>query len=175
MISSLEEKAGPSICTVMPRLVLRMGRSPFKPTTGFMKHHAGTTPISMLFGGSGLNKDLGCMNALPSLPTTHHPSSNDWTTVSLSPRLTSSSSGSMGLKIWRIFRRVPVVGFESIEEVEDRTEKRLLPEPEALKNEIQDPRLPPDGGRGPPSLLALSAKEKGWATMDGLGKLPDWR
>lgn len=67
------------------------------------------------------------------------------------------------------------MGFESIEEVEDRTEKRLLPEPEALKNEIQDPRLPPDGGRGPPSVLALSAKEKGWATMDGLGKLPDWR
>jgi len=60
MISSREEKAGPSIWTVIPKLLLRIGRSPFKPTTGLRKHHAGTTPISTLEEGSFcLNKDFG--------------------------------------------------------------------------------------------------------------------
>src|SRR5688572_751970 len=122
----------------MPKLVLRIGRSALRPFTGFMKHQAGTTPSSTLSPVSGLlNRLLFCMKP-PSLPTTHQPSSNDWTTVSCSPRLViSSSSGRTGENICLTFRLVPVVGVVSMEELVDMTEKRLRPL-EALMNELRN-------------------------------------
>ena len=111
--------------TVIDRLVLLIGLSALRPLTGFKKHHAGTTPSSMFCPGSGaLNRDLAVWTKVElSLPTTHHPSSNDCTTVSCSPRDGRSSSGRTGSKVCRTFRVVPDV--TSNVEVPDNTENRL--------------------------------------------------
>jgi hypothetical protein len=59
MTSSLDEKPGPSIWTVIPKLVLRTGLSALRPLTGLRKHHAGTAPSSTLLSLEGdENKDL---------------------------------------------------------------------------------------------------------------------
>ena len=111
---------------VMPRLVLLIGLSARRPLTGFKKHHAGTTPSSMFCPGSGvdLNRDLAVWTKDEfSLPTTHHPSSNDCTTVRCSPRDGRISSGRTGSNICRTLRVVPDVLL--IVEVPDITENRL--------------------------------------------------
>ena len=97
--------------TVTPRLVLLIGLSARRPLTGFKKHHAGITPISMFSPGSwDLNRDLAeCTNVEFSLPTTHHPSSNDRITVRRSPSNGRSSSGRTGSDICRTLRVVPDV------------------------------------------------------------------
>jgi len=112
--------------TVTPRLVFLIGLSALRPLTGFKKHHAGITPSSMFSPGSDddLNRDLAVWTKFElSLPTTHHPSSNDCTTVSRSPRDGRSSSGRTGSNFCRTLRVVPDVLL--IEEVPDTTEKRL--------------------------------------------------
>jgi len=114
--------------TVMPRLVLLVGLSARRPLTGFKKHHAGITPSSMFSLGSGddLNRDLAVWTKVEfSLPTTHHPSSNDCTTVSCSPRDGRSSSGRRGSNICRTLRVIPDVLLISCVEVPDTTENRL--------------------------------------------------
>jgi len=113
--------------TVIPRLVLLIGLSARRPLTGFKKHHAGTTPSSMFCPGSDddLNRDLAVWTKVEfALPTTHHPSSNDCTTVSCSPRAGRSSSGRTGSNFCRTLRIVPDVLL--IEEVPDTTENRLF-------------------------------------------------
>ena len=111
---------------VMPRLVLLIGLSARRPLTGFKKHHAGIAPSSMFCPGSGdLNRDLAVwMKVEFSLPTTHHPSSNDCTTVRRSPSEGRSSSGSIGSNFCRTLRVVPDVLL--IAEVPDTTEKWLF-------------------------------------------------
>jgi hypothetical protein len=105
--------------TVTPRLELLIGLSARRPLTGFKKHHAGTTPISMFSPGSwDLNKDLAVWTKVElSLPTTHHPSSNDCTIVRRSPGNGRSSSGRTGSNCCRTLRVVPDV--ELIVEVPD--------------------------------------------------------
>ena len=97
--------------TVTPRLELLIGLSARRPLTGFMKHHAGTTPTSMFAPASWvLNRDLAVWTKIEfSLPTTHHPSSNDCTTVRRSPSNGRSSSGRTGSNFCRTLRVVPDV------------------------------------------------------------------
>jgi len=111
---------------VTPRLELLIGLSARRPLTGFKKHHAGTTPISMFPPGSrDLNKDLAVWtNVEFSLPTTHHPSSNDCTTVSRSPSNGRSSSGRTGSNFCRTLRVGP--DEELIVEMPDMDENRRL-------------------------------------------------
>ena len=97
--------------TVTPRLEFLIGLSARRPLTGFKKHHAGTTPSSIFPPGScNLKRDLAVwMKAEFSLPTTHHPSSNDCTTVRRSPSDGRSSSGRTGSNVCRTLRAVPDV------------------------------------------------------------------
>ena len=109
----------------MPRLVLLIGLSARRPLSGFKKHHAGTTPSSMFCPSSGdLNRDLAVWTKVElSLPTTHHPSSNDCMIVRRSPSDGRSSSGRTGSNFCRTLRvdpdELPIV------EVLDNTENRL--------------------------------------------------
>lgn len=111
--------------TVTPRLELLIGLSARRPLTGFKKHHAGITPISMFPPGSwDLKRDLAVLTKVEfSLPTTHHPSSNDCTTVSRSPSTGKISSGRTGSNFCRTLRDGP--DEELIEEVPDMDENRL--------------------------------------------------
>ena len=122
-MSFLDE--GPSMLTVTPRLEFLIGLSARRPLTGFKKHHAGMTPISIFLPGSwDLNKDLAVLTKVAfSLPTTHHPSSKDCTTVSRSPRKGRSSSGRTGSNFCRTLRVGPDV--ELIVEMPDMNETRL--------------------------------------------------
>ena len=127
--NSLRDEPGASKLTVMPRLLTLIGLSALRPLTGLRKHHAGTTPSSTLFSGSGvlLNKDFAVWtNDAFSRPTTHQPSSKDCTTVRCSPNRVRSSSGSTGSKSCRTLRAVPEVDFGSNDDDEpDITENRF--------------------------------------------------
>lgn len=190
-ISSLRDSApGAFICTVIPKLDPLTGRSALKPLTGFKKHHAGTTPNSTFPSSAPVpapaavtgfpnNVLTGAANTLFSLPTTHHPSSKDWITVSCSPkRVMSSSSGRIGLKIWRTFRALPEVGpLPTVDEAADNTEKRLK-RLLWLDMLMKDTRSEAPGAsmeeRGEPPPVAAMAKAKGLGAK-GRGKVPDWR
>ena len=83
------------IDTVTLKLLSLTGLSARSPFTGFMKHQAGTTPISIVSPFVGLGCDV---NTPPSLPTTHQPSSNDCRMINDSSKAMKSSSGRIGLK-----------------------------------------------------------------------------
>ena len=126
--NSLRDEPEASKLTVMPRLLTLIGLSALRPLTGLRKHHAGTTPSSMLFSGSGvlLNNDFAvCTSDAFSRPTTHQPSSKDCTTVRCSPNRVKSSSGSTGSKSCRILREVPDVLVGSNDDEPDITENRF--------------------------------------------------
>jgi len=155
--------------TVTPRLVLLIGLSARRPLTGFKKHHAGITPSSVFSPGSGdLNKDLAVWTKVEfSLPTTHHPSSNDCTTVRRSPSDGRSSSGRTGSNVCRTLRVVPDVLL--IVEVADITENRLWLF--VLMKELWDcldPTIFKSGSRGPADM-AKGAD----ARVNGLGNARD--
>lgn len=186
------EAAGASIWTVMPKLVLRIGRSARRPLTGFKKTQAGTTPSSTSLSPSGalLKSDFFCWNPeVFSFPTTHQPSSNDCTTVSCSPTLVRrSSSGKTGWKSCLTLRAWPVVGSAPKDEAtEDDTEYLFRPDA-ALMNEwrTHETRLSLLGETGllppeKPERRSGGARkededgEAGLRRVNGLGKFPDWR
>lgn len=157
--------------TVTPRLVLLIGLSPRRPLTGFKKHHAGITPSSVFCPGSGdLNRDLAVWTKVEfSLPTTHHPSSNDCTTVRRSPSDARSSSGRTGSNVCRTLRVVPDVLL--IVEVPDSTENRLWLFV-LIKEELWDCLDPTKfkSGIGGPADMAKGAD----ARVNGLGNPRDW-
>ncbi len=133
MTSSREENPGPaSISTETPREDVRIGREALRPFTGLTKHQAGTAPIST---SPGLTNE--------SRPTMHHPSSNALTSVTFSLSERTSSSGSTGVKSWRILRP----STPNMEETllnEEATDERRFPK---LKNEVlRGLRLPPAAG-----------------------------
>jgi hypothetical protein len=122
MTSSREVNPGPaSISTVTPREDVRIGRDALRPFTGLTKLQAGTAPIST---------SPGLMNE--SRPTMHHPSSNALTSVTFSPSERTSSSGSTGVKSWRILRP-STPNMEDTLLAEEATESRRFTK---LKNEV---------------------------------------
>jgi len=157
---------GPSTLTVIPKLVLLTGLSTRTPCIGLRKHQAGTTPNSILPSGCGLdaNKDLAvCTIEAFSLPTTHQPSSKDWTILSGSPTVVRrSSSGRTGSKSCLTFLTVPVLDrSEGLLDATDVTEYRFKDARFELliDRRTLEPRL--DSG-----LLAERANENGFGEND---------
>ena len=141
--------------TVTPRLEHLIGLSARRPLTGFKKHHAGTTPISIFPPGSWdlLNRDLAFWTKVEfSLPTTHHPSSNDCTIVSRSPSNVRSSSGRTGSNFCRTLRVGPdeVLIVETPDMDENLWLLELITELRVCGNsqESKSGRAPTGGARG---------------------------
>jgi hypothetical protein len=139
---------GASSSTVTPSDEERMGRSARRPLTGLTKTQAGTAPISALSAGVACFAPNAVVPAAAaaadakrpaSRPTMHHPSSYECTTVSCSPRESTSSSGKTGLNIWRTLRDdapAPDALLPALSRAEmDKKEARLAREP--------PPRPPP--------------------------------